>query len=131
MILVYAHFHSNGAQHIQAFQKVETAAEYVFSYLSTNIRRSGGKPSPYEAYFGDVPVFEAPARPTAKKKPKAIENDDSPELKTLQDFLKSAAKDKSLDSANKAISLYEDYMTYVKLTPSKLHSLQSVRLMED
>lgn len=132
MVLVYAHFHSNGGSHIQAFQKPESAADYVFSYLSNIVRNSSYyKSSPlYAAYGVDAP-FDIPARPAAKRKSKPVENDDSPELKTLQDFLKSAAKDRSLDSANKAISLYEDYMTYVKLAPSKLHSLQSVRLMED
>lgn len=135
MILVYAHFAHNGGTHLQAWpsQKEANAAEYVISTISNSIRGVSPKSeSPFAAYVGDINVFGGGEAPRPKKKPKAITDDgNSQELKALQEHLQIALKAKTIDNARKAILLYEEYLTYIKLTPSKLHSLQQVRLMED
>jgi len=155
-MFVYFHWSKNGNNHVQAFHKVDKAADYVINQIEAYAIDEGKslalkkKRSAYhdgDGDFGALPVVPpvpvqwfadnpfpnaaggvavAGAPEEKKKEEKKVPI----ELTLLREHMDIAKKNRTFENAQKAIELYEDFLRYALNNESAIHALTDLKIVE-
>lgn len=153
-MFVYFYHSKTGYQYIQAFNKIDKAAEYVAQQLETYVSGAFKKPPKKKIrqpvaiaaqHFFDIEAIAEPQPPpiaidnwqilndgnaqAQPEKPKKEEHG-SKELIELQSKISELKKNKNYENVMAAIHSFEEYSKYVIGEESAIHTLQDIKMVE-
>ena len=146
-MFVYCYWPKNGYQVCQAFYNADQAAAYVIhqinSYVSNGVEtkppkkkaavRVGGNldDNPFIDLAINQPVIQQFDLAIGAIYSSAIKADsNSIELEKLKAHLDLSKKQITIDNANKAIEMYEDYAKHILHHETLIHSIQEMNVVE-